>query len=108
MSSSSSSSSGPTTTEGSLRSRLDKAQLDADRARREYEEAIANDDVIQEDRDSSRQLLEEATARLRAAEHAVERFESGEYGRCETCEAEIPFERLEAIPDVTTCRSCSR
>jgi DnaK suppressor protein len=107
MSSSSSSRSGPSAEE-SLRSRLQKAQVDADRAKREYEEAIGDDDVIQEDRDSARQILEEATARLRSAERAVERIESGEYGRCESCGAEIAAERLDAIPDATTCRACSK
>jgi DnaK suppressor protein len=96
------------TTIESLRSRLQKARLDADLARQEYEEAIHDDDVIQEDRDSIRQILEEATARLRSAEHAVTRCESGEYGRCEQCGDEIAVERLEAIPDATSCRGCSK
>ena len=39
---------------------------------------------------------------------ALERFEKGEYGKCEHCGQEIPYERLEAIPFTTVCTECSR
>ncbi|USB31608.1 TraR/DksA C4-type zinc finger protein [Paenibacillus sp. YPG26] len=34
---------------------------------------------------------------------ALERIQTGEYGKCLTCGAEIPFERLEAIPYTAYC-----
>ena len=38
--------------------------------------------------------------------HALARIDAGTYGRCEGCQAPIPFERLEAIPFTRTCVSC--
>ena len=38
-------------------------------------------------------------------ESALERLDSGSYGRCDACERRIPFELLEAAPD---CRYCAR
>ncbi|MGI6119302.1 MAG: TraR/DksA C4-type zinc finger protein [Desulfosporosinus sp.] len=39
---------------------------------------------------------------------ALERFDRGEYGICEHCGRDIPFERLEALPYTTVCTDCSR
>ncbi len=91
----------------SLRARLEQARLKVDEAQREYEQALDDSDVIQEDRDALRQLLEEATARERTAETAVARFDAGDYGRCERCGEAIDLERLEAVPDTVTCRGCA-
>ena len=43
--------------------------------------------------------------RLVDVESALERLDSGSYGRCDACERRIPFELLEAAPD---CRYCAR
>jgi RNA polymerase-binding protein DksA len=48
-------------------------------------------------------LEEDAREQLRQIEKALERIESGEYGRCEICGKEIPVERLEAVPWTTLC-----
>lgn len=89
-------------TEQLARAREHHARLSA-----EYEDLLANRDVIQEDRDSVRQMVETAADNVRRLEQAVERIEQGTYGRCVTCGAPIPPERLEAIPDATTCVNCS-
>jgi DnaK suppressor protein len=34
---------------------------------------------------------------------SLEQMKAGAYGICQVCDAEIPFERLQAIPYVTTC-----
>ena len=73
----------------------------------EYNALLADPAVIQEDRDSTRILLEGARDTFAAAERAVERHRSGSYGRCSRCGGEIPAERLEAIPEADTCVSCS-
>ncbi len=39
---------------------------------------------------------------------ALERYAKGEYGKCEHCSREIPYERLEALPYTTVCTECSR
>jgi RNA polymerase-binding transcription factor DksA len=46
-------------------------------------------------------------AKLEAIEIALERIESGNYGSCTSCNAEIGEQRLEALPTATTCRSCA-
>ena len=46
--------------------------------------------------------------RVEAIDVALTRFEQGEYGVCEHCGHEIPFERLEALPYTTVCTECSR
>ena len=48
-------------------------------------------------------LEEDARDQLRQVEKAIERIESGEYGRCEICGKEIPVDRLEAVPWTTLC-----
>ncbi len=73
----------------------------------EYNALLADPAVIQEDRDSTRILLEGARDTFAAAQRAVERHRSGSYGRCSRCGGEIPAERLEAIPEADTCVSCS-
>jgi DnaK suppressor protein len=73
----------------------------------EYEGLLADPDAIQEDRDSTRILLEATRAVAQSAQEAVERVEQGTYGRCSVCGKVIPAERLEAIPGADTCVSCS-
>jgi DnaK suppressor protein len=48
-------------------------------------------------------LEEDAQARLREVEQALERIEDGSYGTCEACGKEIPEERLEAVPWTKLC-----
>lgn len=42
-----------------------------------------------------------------AIDGAIERFEKGEYGKCEHCGVDIPLERLETLPYTTVCIECS-
>ena len=37
---------------------------------------------------------------------ALDRFDSGEYGICEECEAEISTRRLQAVPWASRCVTC--
>lgn len=43
---------------------------------------------------------------LRAIGIALQRMESGEYGRCVDCGQDIPFERLRAQPEAMRCITC--
>jgi DnaK suppressor protein len=53
--------------------------------------------------------LEEADARLLASiDAALARIEAGTYGICVNCGAQIPPERLEAMPWATLCIDCKR
>ncbi len=43
---------------------------------------------------------------VKKIEHALERIESGTYGKCETCGADIGSARLDAKPSVSLCINC--
>jgi RNA polymerase-binding transcription factor DksA len=68
-------------------------------SRRGYESNDVNDDgtTIQAD------AIED---RLAAVDEALERIDSGSYGRCVVCGSQIAEERLEALPAADLCRSC--
>lgn len=46
-------------------------------------------------------------AKLRDVERALVKLGEGSYGTCEVCGAEIPSERLEAIPWAVLCVRCA-
>jgi len=97
----------PVPSESELRAELTVARGKLERVTSEYEQLRNDPDTIQEDRDAAHQFVAEAAADVDAAERALARLESGVYGRCEQCGGPIGTERLEALPDTATCRSCS-
>lgn len=52
-------------------------------------------------------LLAQSREHLAELDRALERLERGDYGRCETCGAPIPVERLEVRPAASTCVQCA-
>ncbi len=94
-----------------------RATLTSDREAREALIASHADAVFeltgQVDVDSvlARELSEAAIARaseaIRDIDAALARVDDGTYGMCELCDAPIPFERLEAIPQARVCVRCS-
>jgi RNA polymerase-binding transcription factor DksA len=52
-------------------------------------------------------LLSQAREHLSDLDHALERWEAGDYGRCEQCGEPIPTERLEVRPAAKTCVRCA-
>ena len=51
-------------------------------------------------------LDEAARVELEQIKHALERIENNEYGICQECGDEIPYERLEAVPFTGYCKNC--
>lgn len=90
-----------------LRAELTHARNNLEQIEDEYRELLANHDVVQEDRDSTRQLLEEARKHVADIDRAIARAESGAYGICERCGNPIAAERLEALPDTARCVNCA-
>ena len=43
---------------------------------------------------------------LASVEHALQKFDDGTYGLCDSCGKPIPPERLEALPQATLCLDC--
>lgn len=52
-------------------------------------------------------LLAEAQRALADVERALERLDTGVYGRCERCGGGIGEERLAALPSTTRCVACA-
>jgi len=53
-------------------------------------------------------LIEAQTIELEKLEAALERCQTGQYGVCEVCGAEIHIARLTALPYTTKCICCQR
>ena len=45
---------------------------------------------------------------LAEVEKALNRVETGDYGKCSSCGKEIPLERLDYLPSATTCIECEQ
>lgn len=67
--------------------------------------AVVVDDVDDEVADA---LRAGATKALFEIEAAIAKIETGSYGRCESCNREIPLERLEILPMAALCIRCAR
>lgn len=64
------------------------------------------------DPDNSSEVTEVLAAGARIALSdvlaALHRMDTGSYGRCTDCRAVLPVERLEVLPQVGQCLTCSR
>lgn len=56
----------------------------------------------------SSQLAEVESRELASIENALERIQTGEYGKCEGCRSAIPLVRLQALPYATCCIDCQQ
>jgi DnaK suppressor protein len=53
-------------------------------------------------------LVERGREEVEEIDLAIDKMESGRYGRCELCSKSIPFKRLEVLPATRLCRKCSQ
>lgn len=51
-------------------------------------------------------LEEKLNATLAKIDHALEKWQAGTYGLCDSCGKSIEQERLEALPQASLCLSC--
>lgn len=65
-------------------------------------------DVATEERDREIHMIisDRDRQKLVAIEEALERLDEGSYGICDSCEEEIPVERLKAMPFTRLCVQC--
>ena len=98
--------------------RLAEAQISAMTAQLEEiiesSQFVATDDehdpdgsTVAFERSKTSALLSHSWGRLAEVESAFERLETGTYGTCERCGAEIPLERLLARPVARRCVRCA-
>jgi DnaK suppressor protein len=94
--------------------RLDQlAQLESQNGQARTEVIGRNLDALDASADLARTEVSEvlAAAALQALddiEAALARMDGGRYGRCERCDADIPPERLEAVPQARLCMACQQ
>lgn len=98
------------------REQLDTIRTELVRQREEFDEPIEDPTKDADPADDPGTRLSEfqefetlaarQSAGLEAIDHAIRRLDDGVYGTCEACGVEIPFERLEAIPDAVLCIDC--
>jgi DnaK suppressor protein len=85
--------------------RLARDQRHADEpVEKDFEEQATqreNDDVVTE-------LLNESRIELQKINIALARMESGDYGVCRSCGADIGEGRLNAVPEATLCIKCAK
>lgn len=93
--------------EARVRQDLQEATERRESLEQEYEALLSDPGVIQEDRDSTRLLLERARETEAEARRSVERLDDGTYGVCSSCGGAIEPERLEAVPEADSCMSCA-
>lgn len=68
--------------------------------------AEAGSETYEKERDLA--LVESLRVQLDRVEQSLARMESGDYGVCANCGADIPFERLKAIPYTDRCLECKK
>lgn len=74
----------------------------------ELETQFADAAQASAERDKDLRVIEKVRDQLANVERALQRLDEGNYGSCEDCGESIPEERLEALPYVTRCVSCSQ
>lgn len=77
--------------------------------KREKQEAFpdVNDQASAEaDRNFSMRIKEREQKLLKKIDEALDRIKNNTYGICESCEEEIPYQRLKARPVTTFCIAC--
>jgi DnaK suppressor protein len=59
------------------------------------------------DREFVSEMIAREIARINDIDDALAKIESGTYGLCEDCGSDIPFLRLEAVPETRYCEACA-
>lgn len=72
-----------------------------------FDEGFADSGQVTAERGEVEALSSSLVALLRDTEAALERFDAGTYGTCESCGSEIPLARLEAKPGARYCITCA-
>ncbi len=57
---------------------------------------------------SNKELSQREFIRAQEIDEAIERIEANTYGYCDECGVEIPFKRLQIVPETRFCIECER
>lgn len=101
--------------EQSRLTRMERELAESSRQENESLESFSESDDVPADiaalaseREKDQILSQSVQAILVQIEQALEYLDDGTYGVCEVCGTEIPQNRLERIPYVSTCVDCQR
>lgn len=72
-----------------------------------FDEGFADSGQVTAERGEVEALAGTLLDTLREVEHALAKFDRGEYGTCESCGQTIPEARLEAKPAARLCIACA-
>lgn len=89
--------------QGQLRSLVDEGR---EVAESDFSEEGGDPDGGVVERDRVRARIADTEEHLRQVDRAEQAIEDGTYGTCRVCGAQIPEERLEALPWTTLCVQC--
>ena len=73
----------------------------------DFDENFADSGQVAAEQGENRVLANQIRDSLERVERALEKFESGTYGLCESCGKEIAEARLEAMPAAPFCIDCA-
>lgn len=85
---------------------LDSTNQDASGDHSAYSFHMADQGTDAMEREKAFMFASREEKYLKQLDAATERIENGTYGICRSCEKEIGFERLEAVPTTTICFDC--
>jgi len=95
-----------------LEAALVQRQHQLDRQIEEQQQGLSRADHAREvlqregERELGMALADRELQELGAVSTALRRLDSGSYGRCSDCDADIPFDRLKAEPWALRCVAC--
>jgi len=92
--------------DGQLREQVERTETRLRELESTLADLLRDRGTIQEDRDAAQRVVDSVRADLRLFSKARARIDEGRYGFCAGCAAEIPIERLEAIPTADRCARC--
>ena len=72
-----------------------------------YDSNFADSSQVTAERGEAEALATTLKETLAEVEHALEKFDGGEFGKCEKCGKEIAAARLEAMPASRFCIECA-
>lgn len=74
----------------------------------EFEHGFADSGQATAEKARVLSMVEGLIELLHEIDGALERIDKGSYGRCESCRAQIPAERLDARPVARQCMDCMK
>ena len=90
-----------------LRERVSRVQKDLRREATPLPRDAPDAAIVMENDEILRAIDETARSEIEQIAHALERIESGTYGLCEGCGADIDAARLRVVPYAAKCRDCA-